>query len=39
MENLNADEEIDRTWENIKEDIKTSAEECLGLHELKQNTP
>jgi dsDNA-specific endonuclease/ATPase MutS2 len=27
------------TWENIKENIKTSAKESLGLHELKQNKP
>ena len=37
LENLNDDEEINRTWENIKENIKTSAKESLGLHELKQN--
>jgi hypothetical protein len=37
LENLNDDEEINRTLENIKENIKTSAEESLGLHELKQN--
>ena len=28
-----------QTWENIKENIKTSAKESLGLHELKQNKP
>jgi len=27
------------TWENIKENIKTSAKEGLGLHELKQHKP
>jgi len=26
-------------WENIKENIKTSAKESLGLHELKQHKP
>ena len=26
-------------WENIKENIKTSATESLGLHELKQHKP
>ena len=26
-------------WGNIKENIKTSAKESLGLHELKQNKP
>ena len=24
-------------WENIKENIKSSAKESLGLHELKQH--
>jgi hypothetical protein len=32
-------DDVNRTWENIKEDIKTSAKERLGLHELKQHTP
>jgi len=27
------DEEINRAWENIKENIKTSAKESLGLQE------
>ena len=39
LENLNNDEDVDRTWENIKENIQTSAKESLGLHELKQNKP
>jgi hypothetical protein len=26
-------------WENIKENIKTSAKESLGLYELKQHKP
>ena len=33
------DEDINRAWENIKENIKTSAKESLGLQELKQNKP
>ena len=33
------DEYVNRTWENIKENIQTSAKESLGLHELKQNKP
>jgi len=37
LENLSDDEDVDRTWENIKENIKTSAKDSLGLHELKQN--
>jgi len=39
LENLSDDEDLDRTWENIKETIETSAKESLGLHELKQNKP
>jgi len=37
LENLSDDEDVDRTWENIKENIKTSVKESLGLHEFKQN--
>jgi len=36
LETLNDDEDVNRTWENIKENIQTSAKESLGLHELKQ---
>ena len=39
LENLNDDDDVNRTWENIKENIKTSAKESLGLHELKQDKP
>jgi len=39
LENLNDDEDVDRTWENIKENIQTSMKESLGLHKLKQNKP
>ena len=39
LENLNDDEDANRTWENIKENIQTSAKESLGLHEFKQNKP
>ena len=39
LENLNADEDVNRAWENIKENNKTSAQESLGLHELKQHKP
>ena len=31
MEKLNYSEDIKRAWENIKENIKTSAKESLGL--------
>jgi len=39
LENFNGDEDVNRTWENIKEDIKTSAEESVGVHEWKQHKP
>jgi len=39
LENVNDEEDVNRTWENIKENIQTSAKESLGLHELKQNKP
>jgi len=34
LENVNDDKDVNRTWENIKENIKTSAKESLGLHKL-----
>jgi hypothetical protein len=37
LENLNTDEGVNRAWETIKENIKASAKESLGLHELKQH--
>jgi len=37
LEDLNDDQDVNRTWENIKDYIQTSAKESLGLHELKQN--
>ena len=39
MRNLRDNEDINRAWENIKENIKTLAKESLGLHELKHNEP
>jgi hypothetical protein len=39
LENLSDDEEINKAWENTKENIKTSAKVSLGLHELKQHKP
>jgi len=39
LENLKDDEDVNRTWENIKENIQTSANQSLGLNEMKQNTP
>jgi hypothetical protein len=32
-------EDINRAWKKNKENIKTSAKESLGLHELKQHKP
>jgi len=37
LENKNDGEDVNKTWENIKENIQTSAKESLGLQELKQN--
>jgi len=34
LENLIVDKNVNRAWENIKENIKTSAKESLGLLEL-----
>jgi len=39
LENLNDDEDVNRTWENIKENIQTSAKESPDLQELNQNKP
>jgi len=39
LENLNGGEDINRAWENIKENNKTSDKESLVLHELKQHKP
>ena len=37
LENLSDSEDINRVWENSKVNIKTSAEESLGLFELKHH--
>ena len=39
LEKLSDGEDINGAWENIKDDIKTSAKEGLGLHELKRHKP
>jgi hypothetical protein len=39
LEDVSDDEDINRAWESIKEKIKTSAKESLGLHEMKQHKP
>ena len=37
LETLSDDKDINRAYENIKENIKTSTKESLGLHLLKQH--
>jgi hypothetical protein len=39
LENLIVDEDVNRAWENIKENIKTSAKESLGLREMNRHKP
>jgi hypothetical protein len=39
LENLTDKKNTNRAWENIKENIKTSAKESLGLYKLKQHKP
>jgi len=39
LENVNDSEDKYRAWEDIKENTKTSATECLSLYELKQQQP
>ena len=39
MENLSGGQDMNRVLENIKENIKASATESLGLYELKKNEP
>jgi len=37
LENLSDSEDLNRAWENIKENIRISAKESLGLYEWKQH--
>jgi hypothetical protein len=37
LENLSNNEDVNGALQNIKENIKTSAKESLGLHKLKQH--
>jgi hypothetical protein len=39
LENLGAEENINRAWETIGENIKISAIEGLGYYELKKHKP
>jgi hypothetical protein len=36
LENLDTEEDINKAWETIRENIKISAQECLGYYELKK---
>ena len=39
LENSDDDEDVNGTWENIKENIQTSAKKSLGLDEFEQKKP
>jgi hypothetical protein len=39
LENLRDSKHTNRAWETIKENIKISAKESLGLYILKQHKP
>ena len=39
LENLSDCENVNRAWENIKENLKTPAKDSQGLHKLKQHKP
>jgi hypothetical protein len=39
LEKLSENKDMNRAWENIKENIKTSAKGSFGLYELKQHKP
>jgi len=38
LENLKNTEHINRAWENMKENVKTSAAASLGMYKLKKHT-
>jgi hypothetical protein len=39
LEDLDTEVEINSAWETIRENIKTSAKECVGYYELKKHKP
>jgi len=39
LKNSDDDQDVNRIWENIKENIQMSAKESLGLDEFNQNKP
>jgi len=39
LQNSNDSKDINRAWENVEDNSKTSVKESLGLSELKQGKP
>ena len=39
LENVSEDEDINRSWKSIKDNIKTSTTENLVMHEMKHHKP
>jgi predicted metallo-beta-lactamase superfamily hydrolase len=39
LENFDDNVDMNRAWENIRENIKTSAKESLGHYELQEHSP
>ena len=39
LENLSDSADINSAWKNIKENVRTSAKDRLGLYELEQQKP
>jgi hypothetical protein len=39
LENFDTKLDVNRAWENIRENIKISVKESLGYHELKKHKP
>jgi hypothetical protein len=39
LEKFDDNADMNRAWENINENIKTSAKESLGHYELQQHKP
>jgi hypothetical protein len=39
LENLDAEVEINNTWEMVRENIKIAAKQSLGYFELKKHKP
>ena len=39
LQNLSDGEDFNRAWEKVKENIKPTAKENLGLHKLKLHKP